>query len=102
MLAIDIVSLFLIGSITHFDRNITTAYNFLSHVPRSHRYHHPHILSVLILAMGRSERYSLSQDREDLDKSIVHHTEAILLPPISQSGFRTVELLFRLVVQLLK
>ena len=49
--------------------------------------------------MARSERYSLSQEKEDLDKSIVHHTEAILLPPISQSG-PYVELLFGLALRL--
>ncbi|KAH8992700.1 CHAT domain-containing protein [Lactarius akahatsu] len=34
--------------------------------------------------MARFERHKLSQQKEDLDKSILHHTEAILLPPVSR------------------
>ena len=94
MSAIEIVSPFLIDSIDDIDRDITIAQNSFSQFPRSHRAH--------CLAIARSERYSLSQQK-DLDKSIVHRTEAILLPPISQSGpfLNIAELLFHLVIDLL-
>ncbi|KAH9179057.1 CHAT domain-containing protein [Lactarius sanguifluus] len=36
--------------------------------------------------MARFARYTLSQQKEDLDKSILHFTEAILLPPVSCGG----------------
>jgi hypothetical protein len=36
--------------------------------------------------MARFARYKLSNQKEDLDKSILHYTEAIFLPPMSQAG----------------
>ena len=36
--------------------------------------------------MGRWWRYQLSQEKEDLDKSIVHTAEAIFLQPVSRDG----------------
>jgi hypothetical protein len=36
--------------------------------------------------MARFARYKRSNQKEDLDKSILHYTEAIFLPPISQAG----------------
>jgi CHAT domain-containing protein len=43
-----------------------------------------HVNCVYSLAELRWARYELSQDKEDLDKTIVHCTEAIFLPPISR------------------
>jgi hypothetical protein len=51
-----------------------------------HRSHPEYIIHVHILAMARFARYKLSHQKEDLDKSILHYTEAIFLPPISQAG----------------
>ncbi len=70
----------------------------LSLYPRSHLYH---TIGVYILAMARFARCSLSQQKEDLDKSIVHYTEAIFLPPVSRTGLNVVQLLFRLSFALL-
>jgi CHAT domain-containing protein/tetratricopeptide (TPR) repeat protein len=36
--------------------------------------------------MARYHRYELSHQKEDLDKSILHYTEAIFLPPTSRAG----------------
>ncbi|KAH9047494.1 CHAT domain-containing protein [Lactarius deliciosus] len=54
--------------------------------------------------MARKARYKLSQQKEDLDKSILHHTEAILLPPVSRDGhpLNIVKLLFSLASALLR
>jgi CHAT domain-containing protein len=50
------------------------------------------------LASLRRRRYILSNQREDLDKEIVHHTESILLPPPSclQQGPFVLHILFHL------
>ena len=72
---------------------------FLSRFPR---YDQTYIEWVHILAKARFLRYNLSQQKEDLDKSIVHGTEAIFLrlPPVSQNRlgvtFNIVQLLFHL------
>ncbi|KAH9047509.1 CHAT domain-containing protein [Lactarius deliciosus] len=55
--------------------------NVLSRHPRSHS---QYIIGVYLLAMSRFVRYDLSQQKEDLDQSILHYTEAILLPPVSR------------------
>ncbi|KAI9462895.1 CHAT domain-containing protein [Lactarius psammicola] len=57
-----------------------------------------HTLAVLRLA-----RYKLSRQTEDLNKSIVHYTEAHFLPPVSWAGplLGVVRLLFRLAFALL-
>ncbi|KAH9160818.1 CHAT domain-containing protein [Lactarius sanguifluus] len=68
-------------SISDIDGDIADFQNVLS---RYHRSHSEHIIGVHILAMARFARYTLSQQKEDLDKSILHHTEAILLPPVSR------------------
>ncbi|KAH9041471.1 CHAT domain-containing protein [Lactarius deliciosus] len=87
-------------SITDIDGHIANTQNVLSRHPRSHS---EYIIGVHLLAMVRLERYELSQHKEDLDKSIVHFTEAILLPPVSRGGhyLNTVELLFGLARALL-
>ncbi|KAI9444066.1 hypothetical protein H4582DRAFT_2071663 [Lactarius indigo] len=53
--------------------------------------------------MAQSMRYQLSEQKEDLDKSILHRTEAILLPLASQDGLfsNIVQLLFGLAKALL-
>ena len=81
----DAVSSFLTGTIADIDRNITSLQNSLSLYPRSHS---EHINSIYNLVEERWERFELSQDKEDLDKSILHCTEAIFLPPVSRDGCR--------------
>ena len=68
--------------------------------PRSHP---EHIISVHTLVVGRLLRYFRSQQKEDLDISIAHCTEAIFLPPVSRAGhnLNIVELLCLLVEALL-
>jgi tetratricopeptide (TPR) repeat protein len=53
--------------------------------------------------MARFARYKLSNQKEDLDKSILHYTEAIFLPPRSQAGpsLNFVQTIFRLAGALL-
>ncbi|KAH9019565.1 CHAT domain-containing protein [Lactarius deliciosus] len=62
------------------------------------------IIWVHILAMARFARYRRLRQKEDLDKSILHFTEAILLPPISRARrfLNVVQLLFRLALALLR
>ncbi|KAH9005609.1 CHAT domain-containing protein [Lactarius hatsudake] len=72
-------------SITDIDGQIAYLQNVLR-VSRHPRSHLEHIIRIHHLAMARFERYKLSQQKEDLDKCILHHTEAILLPPVSQDG----------------
>jgi hypothetical protein len=69
-------------SIADIDRDIAIAQNFRSRFPRSH---HSHILNVHILAKERSARYSLSRQKEDLDRAIVHISK---ITGPSPSGFR--------------
>ncbi|KAH9047525.1 CHAT domain-containing protein [Lactarius deliciosus] len=87
-------------SITDIDGHIANLHNSLSRHPRSHS---EHIICVHHLAMARFERYKLSQQKEDLDKSILHHTEAILLPLVSRDrlSLNIVEHLFALARALL-
>ncbi|KAH9164575.1 hypothetical protein EDB89DRAFT_410142 [Lactarius sanguifluus] len=91
-------------SITDIDGDIATqpsAQNLLSLLPRSHS---GHIIGVYSLAMARFACYKLSQKKEDLEKSILHYTEAILIPPVSRDGrlsLNIVELLFYLAGALL-
>jgi tetratricopeptide (TPR) repeat protein len=70
-------------SIVDIDRNITILRNSLSLYPRSHS---EYIDCVYDLAEERWARYQLSQEKQDLDKCIVHCTEAIFLPPVFQDG----------------
>jgi CHAT domain-containing protein len=103
MLTIDTVS-FLTASLTDIDGYIAIAQASLSMYPRSS---HSRIIWVHILAMARFSRYKRSQTRsqqqEDLEKTIVHYTEAILLPPIARGGrfLNVVQLLFRLALAIL-
>ncbi|KAH9047507.1 CHAT domain-containing protein [Lactarius deliciosus] len=87
-------------SVTYIDDHIAIAQDLLSgsRHPRSHS-----TISVYALAMGRYARYALSQQKEDLDKSILHNTEAIFLPPLSWGGpsFNIVNLFLKLALALL-
>jgi CHAT domain-containing protein len=49
----------------------------ISSLPRSHHLRVPYVQA---LAIARLRRYTLSKQKEDLEKSILHHTEAIFLP----------------------
>ncbi|KAH9055417.1 hypothetical protein EDB87DRAFT_1834239 [Lactarius vividus] len=88
-------------SITDIDDRIAIAQNVLSRHPRSHP---EHINSVHTLADAQFARYKLSQQKEDLDRSILHCTESILLQPVSRDGLSPsiVELLFDLAFALLR
>ncbi|KAH9014874.1 CHAT domain-containing protein [Lactarius pseudohatsudake] len=90
-------------SITNIDGYIAELQSVLSRLPRHPRSHSTHIIGVHYLAKARFARYTLSEQKEDLDKSILHFTEAILLPPVSRDGLslNIVELLFRLARNLL-
>ncbi len=62
------------------------------------------LFSVLGLAITRFQRHMLSDQREDLDKSIFHFTESILLQPRSwlEHGPMILPALFFLALALLK
>ena len=77
----DTVSPYLIGSIADIDSNITFLQNSLSLYPRSHS---EHINCIYNIVEERFARYRLSQDKVDLDKSILYCTEAIFLPPVDR------------------
>ncbi|KAI9462864.1 CHAT domain-containing protein [Lactarius psammicola] len=87
-------------SIADIDGDITFFQDSLSLYPRSHS---EHILGIHTLRRARLSRYKLSQQKEDLDKYIVHCTEAIFLPPVSRTGpsLNVVQLLFHLASALL-
>ncbi|KAN0141116.1 hypothetical protein V8E53_000872 [Lactarius tabidus] len=65
-------------SIHEIDSTITSHQRFLSTSPSSHDFRP---VALHLLALARLERNMLSNQMEDLDKSISHCTEAILLPP---------------------
>ncbi|KAI0298375.1 hypothetical protein B0F90DRAFT_1669104 [Multifurca ochricompacta] len=54
-----------------------------------------------LLATSRFKRYELSEQKEDLDKSIVHYTEAIFLPPSWGFYLNVVQVFFQLILSLL-
>jgi CHAT domain-containing protein len=93
----DALSPFLTVSITEIDESIANVQNSLSLFPRSDK---KHIEWVHLLARERFERYKLSQLKEDLDKSILHYTDAIFLPPAAHS-LNLVQLIFRLALALI-
>ncbi|KAF8270142.1 CHAT domain-containing protein [Lactarius quietus] len=86
--------------IAKIDDGVAIVEDALSQLPRSDPMY---ITGVCSLATARYTRYTLSQQKEDLDKSILHLTEAILLPHNSLAGpdSNVVELLFRLVCQVI-
>jgi CHAT domain-containing protein/tetratricopeptide (TPR) repeat protein len=68
-----------------------------------HRSYPFYIAYVQLLALARLVRHKLSHQKEDLDKSILHYTEAIFLPPIKGVGFtNVVQTLFHLAVAFLE
>jgi CHAT domain-containing protein len=92
----------LTGTIAEIDCNITFLQNSLSLYPRSHS---EYINSVYNLAEERWARYQLSQEKPDLNESIVHCTEAIFLPPVFRDGphlNNVFQLLFQLAYALLE
>jgi tetratricopeptide (TPR) repeat protein len=68
-----------------------------------HRSHPEYIAHLDMLAMARFDRYKLSYRKEDLDKSILHLTEAIFLSPMSPDGpfLNAVQILYHLANTLL-
>ncbi|KAH9047523.1 CHAT domain-containing protein [Lactarius deliciosus] len=87
-------------SITDLDDQMAAVQSLVSQLPRSHSYR---IHGVNALAKLRFVRYKQSQQKEDIDKSILYFTEAILLPPVSldRHSINIVELLFNLALDLL-
>ena len=87
--------------LTDLDNYIATKQESLSLLHRSHPEYNS---SVHNLAMARFLRYQRSHQKEDLDKSILHFTEAILLLPISRGGpfLNVVQTLFYLARALLE
>ncbi len=75
-----VFQLFFTGSIHEIDARITLYQRRLS---ISFRPDPSRPIFVLGLAMTRLKRHMLSNQREDLDKTIVHLTESLLLPPRS-------------------
>ena len=88
-------------SITDIDNIIEAAQKSLSLLNRSQS---QYSMNVHILAMARFSRYQRSHEKEDLDKSILHGTEAIFLPPVSRAGsfLNFVQMFFRLALSLLE
>ena len=90
-------------SITDIDNDIETAQKSLS-LLRVNRSQSSYIMDIHILALARYARYQRSHQKEDLDKSILHFTEAIFLPPApgSRGPLNLVQMLFRLASSILE
>jgi CHAT domain-containing protein/tetratricopeptide (TPR) repeat protein len=91
----SVLTHFFTGSLHEIDSSIRQLQHLLSIFPRSN----PLRLQLMFsLASKRHLRYSLLDQREDLDKSIVHLTEFILLSPLSrlQRGPNILSALFAL------
>ena len=86
-------------SIADVDHDITFLQNSLALYSRSHS---EHINCVYQLAQLRFARYDMSQEKEDIDKCILHFTESILLPPSSQDTPHFVQHFFNLAFALLE
>ncbi|KAI0293145.1 CHAT domain-containing protein [Multifurca ochricompacta] len=80
------------------DQSITSHQRALSWIPRSHP---TYTAYIHLLARSRFERYKLSKQKADLDKSIFHYTEAIFLPPSWGFYLNVVQVFFQLVISLL-
>ncbi|KAI0255293.1 hypothetical protein BJV78DRAFT_756192 [Lactifluus subvellereus] len=81
-------------SISQLDNDISFFQNVLSSLPRSHPLCPP---CTQALAVARSQRYTLSGLKDDLDKSIFHYTDAIFLPlPWDSRCRNTIQLFFYL------
>ncbi|KAI0291358.1 CHAT domain-containing protein [Multifurca ochricompacta] len=86
-------------SIIELDQMITSHQRALSWIPRSHP---TYTAYIHLLAKSRFERYKLSEQKEDLDKSIVHYTEAIFLPPSWGLYLNVVQIFSLLVLSLFR
>ncbi|KAH9005397.1 CHAT domain-containing protein [Lactarius hatsudake] len=88
-------------SITDIDNDIANAQNSLLLYPRSD---YTHIVGLHVLTISRFARYELLQEKEDLDKSIVHCTEAIFLTSVHRASlyFNAIQLFFHLAFALLR
>ncbi|KAI0297318.1 CHAT domain-containing protein [Multifurca ochricompacta] len=81
------------------DQIITSHQRALSWIPRSHP---AYTAYIHLLANSRFKRYELSEQKEDLDKSILHYTEAIFLPPSWGFYLNVVQVFFQLVLSLFR
>ena len=101
ILLIDTASPLFTVSITDIDNGIAATRKSLSLLNRSQS---QYMTDLHILAMARFSRYQLSHKKEDLDMSILHYTEAIFLPPITQTGpfLNFFQTLFHLAIALLE
>ncbi|KAI0298357.1 CHAT domain-containing protein [Multifurca ochricompacta] len=88
-------------TVVEIDQHIAYIQNALSLFPRPHS---GHTIRIYALAMMRYKRYRLSDQKEDLDKSILHYTEAIFLSPLPLDGpsLNIIQLFFQLVSALLR
>ncbi|KAI0298386.1 CHAT domain-containing protein [Multifurca ochricompacta] len=86
-------------SIMELDQINTYLHRAFSWIPRSHPVHTAYIH---LLATMRLVRFQLSGQKEDLDKSIVHYTEAIFLPPSWGFYLNVVQVFFELVHSLFR
>ncbi|KAH9057583.1 CHAT domain-containing protein [Lactarius vividus] len=71
------------GSVHEIDSFLTYAQDLLSSLPRSHPLRPARVYD---LALERIDRYKLSNQKEDLDRAILHFTESIFLQPRSWPG----------------
>jgi hypothetical protein len=81
------------GSIHEIDSSVTRLQHVLSTLPRSDP---RRLQSMFYLALMRLHRHTLSNQREDIDKGIVHLTGSMLLPPLSwpQQGPNILDVFF--------
>ncbi|KAN0134185.1 CHAT domain containing protein [Lactarius tabidus] len=86
-------------SITYIDSEIASFHESLSLLNRPHP---EYIIHVQILAWARFYRYTLSHQKEDLDKSILHSTEVIILQPINKPFLDVRQNLLLLAITLLE
>ncbi|KAI0298365.1 hypothetical protein B0F90DRAFT_1669097 [Multifurca ochricompacta] len=86
------------SSIMELDQIITSHQCALSWIPRSHP---AYTTCIHLLATLRFQRFQLSEQKQDLNKSILHYTEAIFLPPSWGFYPNVVQIFFELVLSLL-
>jgi tetratricopeptide (TPR) repeat protein len=99
VLVIDTIFLLTVST-TDIDSLIATSQESLSLL---HRSHPEYIVHVHVLGITRDLRYMRLHQKEDLDKSILHYTEAIFLPPIRARSFPNfIKILSLLAMALLK
>ncbi|KAI0298175.1 CHAT domain-containing protein [Multifurca ochricompacta] len=87
-------------SLSQIDDDISRFKSILLPLPRSHPLRPSFLHS---LAQAQLCRYTLSDQKEDLDNSILHFTEVLLLPhPLTESDDDIVRILFHLTFALLR